>query len=1091
MIVSNSTSALELEQVFLERLFPYLNKKPEELSFTFPDFIQLTNNISIPKGDFFKVLAKLITEKNIPEQNLGRRTAEALPDDSQDLANHHNLPEITNLQAPWEPNCSDLTEQDLKMGGNCLFQAIRDALKKLNFQNANNMVFPLRRQLVKKLVEKLQADNTNIQETIEKKLNCQEQIITDLGLNLNKLSSSQVSLRNIAEATQISDINKVTNKEIRDLLQKLTGDNNNAITFPKNFEDKEILGNYSSEAQDANKYKFDEMVRKICSGLIEIKRLNEAQSQHPINVNILLNVVQNEIRTLKFNSTASVYDIIESDSQVLPRICKTYNEQITDERKIVIDENNQPLSEIKAFIVQATYIVLSQRNGSYLNHDDLQYISQIIGKSILLIEAEELKDDGKVICKNNEIQGSILYNPDLTSVKYKQEDIKLIEQKIQIQNLALTDTLVIIKTSTHFYAQVGSSEIAPAPPQEPTKDNATLPEQVGAAEGSQNSSDTHNSRLTLADCPVTVAETVSKIKDLFAEANKEQWYLDLEKKLEQFGGNFIPNLQASNKLWQAEAEEVNLKHIYICAEYMLTSMKFKPEFVAKIASERLSLVMFGLGKQSDVDYGIINPKINDDTDYQPSCMWDFGADRTTIPLTTGKYEQDGTVSSPSRREVKNTQKHTGNPFSLIRGKSENNTYYDYYNMPDNKKTLCLSNRFRQWLAHTTGDNNILSITTKDQPFLDLPPAMLFLVGLQFGQINTGTWNPFSLAAKKYLAFQFPSSNQFFWQENTEPNRDQSNVLDEAFGQLEKQILNEKQQNLPLEQFEQALCAYYAMNMEILSRANFNGNDKNSCTIQEIYRLEGLESLENLALVKQEDNRWVANNKGISEEIPRSVFVSSSANMFVTSLDKPKTFPPPIKVITKYKEVHHARIFGSHFFNVDFENAERKLPDFLRDKGQNITGKYNKGCPFFKDRQREFLMMPINFPAEVIGILSWAPQIEEYYIWKNMDLDQKLSTNSLAKETNNITLNLEVNVPVNTTEENLSDALLEGAKVCPVEKKRPFFQIKFDTLKPNEIKEFLSIFGKTNDENAFNDIEKYSKQLRAIKESYKLNTLYKK
>jgi hypothetical protein len=52
--------------------------------------------------------------------------------------------------------------------------------------------------------------------------------------------------------------------------------------------------------------------------------------------------------------------------------------------------------------------------------------------------------------------------------------------------------------------------------------------------------------------------------------------------------------------------------------------------------------------------------------------------------------------------------------------------------------------------------------------MELPPAMMFLVGLQFGQINVGTWNPFTLAAKRYFALQSCSSQAeieggFFWQ----------------------------------------------------------------------------------------------------------------------------------------------------------------------------------------------------------------------------------------------------------------------------------------------------------------------------------------
>jgi hypothetical protein len=107
---------------------------------------------------------------------------------------------------------------------------------------------------------------------------------------------------------------------------------------------------------------------------------------------------------------------------------------------------------------------------------------------------------------------------------------------------------------------------------------------------------------------------------------------------------------------------------------------------------------------------------------------------------------------------------------------------------------------------------------------------------------------------------------------------------------------------------------------------------------------------------------------------RSVLASSSATMFVRGVDKAGMFPPPIKVITRYTGVSHARIFGTHLFGVDFANAERGLLGFLGRKNESMVGSYSEGCQFFHDYQREFLLMPAGLSASVTGVFVYSPDL---------------------------------------------------------------------------------------------------------------------
>jgi hypothetical protein len=315
---------------------------------------------------------------------------------------------------------------------------------------------------------------------------------------------------------------------------------------------------------------------------------------------------------------------------------------------------------------------------------------------------------------------------------------------------------------------------------------------------------------------------------------------------------------------------------------------------------------------------------------------------------------------------------------------------------------------------------------------------------------------------------------------------------------------------PEEQFETALCAYYAVNQEILSRVQFPGNDRKNCTIDKIFRLEGLDSLEELGIVKRKivgkkTRRRViyeADIDGVAANAFRAIIVSSSAGMFVNSLDKPASFPPPIKVITRYNDVHHARIFGCHLFNVDIGDAKRTLPDFFERKPHS---RYEDGCPFFKDRQREFLMMPRGCGADVVGILPWAPNTSECYVWSKdecltEDIGEITDFNTIKKDC----LKKEIS-DVFAEELGLGDDLDSSSVIAAVQAAgqavagkirdegvgsvmpQKVLQINFANLSDAEIGRFLTFFNDMGGQDG--ELKSYRNQLEAIKATYEFDTLY--
>ncbi|MDR1457587.1 MAG: hypothetical protein LBI47_01925 [Puniceicoccales bacterium] len=248
----------------------------------------------------------------------------------------------------------------------------------------------------------------------------------------------------------------------------------------------------------------------------------------------------------------------------------------------------------------------------------------------------------------------------------------------------------------------------------------------------------------------------------------------------------------ANKKWQADAERANLEHIADCGRHMLDDMHFKREFVAKIMLERLNIAMFGYGdKQISIAEG----------QYQPSSMWDFWEDRTAIRMEViGKDKLSGEFRTPTK-----TRKKFHNKTSVLEYSEVSNGETEQYKMPDGLMTPGIRDRFRQYLAsnakkssgkivrkktidevtscaagvysdiievlETTNVSNDQKIKCEEilrnafakavgsadekldqnTPPEKIPAGIMFLVGMQFGQINKGSWNPFAVAAKKYLA----------------------------------------------------------------------------------------------------------------------------------------------------------------------------------------------------------------------------------------------------------------------------------------------------------------------------------------------------
>jgi hypothetical protein len=272
---------------------------------------------------------------------------------------------------------------------------------------------------------------------------------------------------------------------------------------------------------------------------------------------------------------------------------------------------------------------------------------------------------------------------------------------------------------------------------------------------------------------------------------------------------------------------------------------------------------------------------------------------------------------------------------------------------------------------------------ENTPLDELPPSLMFPVGLQFGQNQVGSWNPFTLAAKKYFAYQFADESQnFFWPQEYQPSEEMDDVLRYSFEDLIAKIWPGREFDVAIaEQFEKAIVAYYAITQEILSRSKFPGNDQQGMHLEKVMRLEDMRAIEAMTFSGSEFQ-----GAAISSNAERPVLVAGSVSAHVVSLDRTNDFPPPMRVITKYEQVHHAHIFGIHLFNVDFCNAVRVYGKVFDDERRvnDKPGKYTGGCPFFRERQRETLLIPHGLKAEICGVLASAENQDHAYVLANSD-----------------------------------------------------------------------------------------------------------
>ncbi|MDR2436063.1 MAG: hypothetical protein LBD33_01990 [Puniceicoccales bacterium] len=475
--------------------------------------------------------------------------------------------------------------------------------------------------------------------------------------------------------------------------------------------------------------------------------------------------------------------------------------------------------------------------------------------------------------------------------------------------------------------------------------------------------------------------------------------------LTMFRAEFSPNSQNVCKFWKIDCvvdsqnPDKILKLIVKREDLRQICRLLGVRVCNKIGREQQIDLCEALGLNCDELINELRSKIP--PQYQPLSMFDFGPERASVELgpfqslekSSNKlvghtYPITGRASSPDVYAAPDAQPlvptHRGAPFSFLRDSGNGISYA----MPDGQQTLCLGERFRQFLRTMTPDGRWSSLEF-NTPLMELPPAMMFLVGLQFGQINAGTWNPFTLAAKRYFALQscnLPAEigDRFFWQDGTAPHFIDSkgpeyynSLLLEAFGPLFAALELDFNPAVAT-QFEIALHSYYAVNMEVLSRVSFDGNDPEKCQMTQIFRFEGIEALEPMGMVITADGGATyaaADESSRPFDVPvsskRSVLVSSSARMFSFSLDKSFLFPPPIKVITQYDEVPHARIFGTHLFGVDYSNASRALPTCVSNSLHH-TEYAKEGCQFFHDNQREFLLMPVGLRANIPGVLVSSP-----------------------------------------------------------------------------------------------------------------------
>ncbi|MDR0742452.1 MAG: hypothetical protein LBE98_03240 [Puniceicoccales bacterium] len=1038
----------------------------------------LSDELVIPyedKADFVEFTVK------ISKENLSPNTVQrAIQTQFDDKGLNQFMVSVEQKVIPdteWQPTCGDMTVDDLKIGGNCLFEALRDA----GISEEN--VFNLRSKIASAQKNAL----ANICSAVE------------IWYVINSATNSEIA--HINEIIYSIIENGVVADETfgADLFQGMTADNigaaieyvsNQGISFWQNITNEhlgeilKILGvfpesSFLTETLNSNEVfirKSDtlNLMRSLCGYLISLRELKQKQSpfeeQGPLNSDLLLNVIQYlySREEIHISSSENVTGFLSNvngnnnkDLCVTKKICEMYNNLAQDENKMILNEQGLPFEGIiERVIALALTTVITGTQNKYIGEEDLQYVADILECPILLLNTEGTEEKGNGLVRpGNILSGSILYSPNSPTQPCPID---------RLGSLALPeDTKVIALKPGHFVAEskfaVHRLSVLVEGQKKPIHSFNGLLNAFNETEELTNETPPLLSPLwehfpaELADSDVFTS-TVA-IQRLFSTQRGEPSSF-VQSELTRFQDRFIPYLQSASKNWQAVAEVENLRHIQSCAEEMLREdgLNFKPEFVAKIVCERLRMAMFGAGQLDDaINMGNILDE--GENKYQPSCMWDFGPERATILLKGERegesYHWDGVLASPRPQEEQSPadqQNNTENRFSILRGRGEKG---DYYAMPNGEITPSLGARFRQFLAFQskisggfspTDDieklltqipndfesdesagkilgevqrllsaidpnqvengvvKELLSITCNDilkpliekvkaklpgfhlnenTPLTELPPSLMFLVGLQFGQNQVGSWNPFTLAVKRYFAYQFADETQsFFWpQEYHQPPEEMGNVLQYSFTDLIAKIWPGREFDVAIaEQFENAIIAYYAITQEILSRSEFPGNNQ-GIYLGKVMRLEDMGAIEAMTFGEGKFQGAV-----ISSNAERPVLVAGSVGAHVTSLDRVNDFPPPMRIITKYEQVHHAHIFGVHLFNVDFSNAARVIGRVFDDERSTNrkVGEYTGGCPFFRERQRETLLIPRGLQAEICGVLASAEDQDHAYVLANSD-----------------------------------------------------------------------------------------------------------
>ncbi|MDR2737706.1 MAG: hypothetical protein LBB18_02065, partial [Puniceicoccales bacterium] len=785
----------------------------------------------------------------------------------------------------------------------------------------------------------------------------------------------------------------------------------------------------------------DNSLRRLCYALVEYRIAfdNPSKEQQDIDCDKLLHAAQCAYAArIDLSLTEAAAKILADNPDLLNDIVTAYNANRPTSVNEILRSGTGWTSQVTDIVRLAMHTVLTNRDNGYMDASDLSYVASILKKSILLINADgsRLTDNGSLEYENGEISGCTLYAPNSLPMAYTISST----DKERLKNL--DEIIVIAKGAIHFCGEKSFAQQRLHTETNPNEEIKSVDQLVNEPIKDQIKKNDHKSavRTRSKDKMPRLKESLSKIKNSFAfifeEKSADQIFPELKDRLDEFQNKFLPYLDNFKKKWQADAERENLIHIANCGGYMLKEMQFKPKFVAKIMLERLNIAMFGYGNDERISVPNEYYKPSCMWDFG-----EHRAIVTLDENEKGSYAKDGRAQSPGAEHghmanftgvkvhEKSGRKVRGNAFSFLRdheheygGKAEK--YENYYLMPDGNKASNMPERFRRYLlakarilhsddrkiANMVGKfssifkplvaeyvsgvslENVVSCAEnalkksvnfenfdKNTQLIDLPPIVMFIVGMQFGQIKGGSWNPFVLAAKKYFALQSTKSlDKYFWKAQTKPSESAKELLSNSFADLIGLINAGNYDENIAKQFEMALCAYYAINQEILSRVDFPGNTQNTRRIESIFRLESPDALKIMEVVSKDakDNaKWQS-----------ASIISCSAAGPVRSLDKnPKNWAQLIRIITHYDNVHHANVFGNHIFNVDFADSSRQtslrliVPEEQVIKEENVVLKYEQGCPFFKDSQRELLLLtPIQNPT-IVGILAFSGTPDECYI----------------------------------------------------------------------------------------------------------------